>query len=180
MPNHKGWHFVSGRHFRYGHWIASRQKDKKKDQSGSHFNRGYTNQNARTTQNVTLESHMYQLDHTAHAHWNTIHRQAAACTKYKVKVFTDKSGNIINDDAPTEDKSPENTGVDEDTNGNTNWNTVDTYSNISRDGNTCSIHPTQHLTRMAIWMNVTTSQEWGTTIQATSLDTGWQYGARHP
>jgi len=55
---------------------------------------------------------------------NTVHQLAAACNKYKGIAFTDKDGNIINDEnddsegnieiAGIEDINMENTGVEDD------------------------------------------------------------------
>ena len=50
---------------------------------------------------------LQQVDHTAMPNEvvKTIHRLAVACNKYKGIVFTDKEGNVINDENDdTEDK----------------------------------------------------------------------------
>jgi len=58
----------------------------------------------------------------------TVHQLAAACKKYKGIVFTDKDGNVINDDNENENDvnndTLEITGVPDNTNNNVNQTTT--------------------------------------------------------
>jgi len=67
----------------------------------------------------------------------TVHQLAAACKKYKGIVFTDKDGNVLNDDNENENdisnETLEITGVDTNTNNNEPNNNTQEITGVSEN-----------------------------------------------
>ena len=69
----------------------------------------------------------------------TVHQLAVACRKYKGIVFTDKHGNIIDDQNDPENDNLEITGVD----GNTNDDITGVSGNNTQNGNNTQTETTE-------------------------------------